>query len=410
LTGSLLLFPILISSALNAGPMTIDRILLFGNVRTKNQIISRELKSRPGTIFSETLLREDSAWLKRLDLFSNVELSAVPDSTRRRCSLLVLLKEQSPWMLDPLLVYDGLFGWTAGCAVIHDNILGRRQQLRIGFKIGGLRQVQASWADPWFGGSLRLFGEVRMNLTRFRYLYADFQPHFRMADDELGVSLGRSFNRCEQIGVRVTGERVRADDPSVTFSGNGRDDLVTLECFQRWDSRDRPDYPLRGWFCEAGRRWTGPVSGFRFARTFFDFRRYLAVHASSCLALQAQSQISDGTVPVYKRIHVGGSKTLRGYDTDAIAGESFWMTSAEFRFPWILENHVLGTDRAGYFGVLFMDAAGVWYSKDREKARPNFFCAGFGFHFLWDSVVLRSEIGFRNRGRWFVSSATGVKF
>jgi len=407
---SLLLFLILLSSALTAGPMTVDRILFFGNVRTQDQVILRELKSRPGTIFSETLLRKDTAWLKRLDWFRNVELSAVPDSTLRRCSLIVLLKEQSPWMLDPLLVYDGLFGWTAGCAAIHGNVLGRRQRLRIGFKIGGIRQVQASWADPWFGGSFRLFAELRASRTQFRYLYTDFQPHFRMTEDEFGIALGRSFGQCEQIGIGVTREQVRADDPSITFSGTERDELVTLECFQRWDSRDRPEYPLRGWYSEAGRRWTGPVSGFRFARTFFDVRGYLPFPASSCLALQVQSQISDGTVPVYKRLHVGGSKTLRGYDTDAIAGENFWMTSAEFRFPWILERHVLGTDRAGYFGVLFMDAAGVWFSTDRTKARPNFLCAGFGFHFLWDVVVLRSEIGFRTHGGWFISSATGVKF
>ena len=407
---SRLLFLILLSSALHADPMTVDRILFFGNIKTQDRVILRELRSRPGTVFSEILLRKDTAWLKRLDLFRTVQLSAVPDSTRRLCSLLVLLKEQSPWTLDPLLVYDGLFGWTAGCAVTHDNVLGRRQQLRIGFKIGGIRQVQASWSDPWFGGSFRLFAELRASRTQFRYLYKDFQPHFRMTDDEFGIAFGRSFGRCEQIGIRVTGEQVRTDDPSVTFSGTGRDELMTLEFFQRWDSRDRPEYPLRGWYGEAGRRWTGPVPGSRFAQTFFDIRGYLALPAFSCLALQAQSQISDGTVPVYKRFHVGGSKTLRGYDTDAIAGENFWMTSAEFRFPWILENHVLGTDRAGYFGVLFMDAAGVWFSKDKEKARPNFLCAGFGFHFLWDAVVLRSEIGFCAHGGMFLSSSTGVKF
>ena len=60
-----------------------------------------------------------------------------------------------------------------------------------------------------------------------------------------------------------------------------------------------------------------------------------------------------------------------------------------------------GTDRAGYFGVLFMDAASVWFSEDSAKARPNFLCAGFGFHFLWDAVVLRSEIGFRTHGGGF---------
>jgi outer membrane protein assembly factor BamA len=113
---------------------------------------------------------------------------------------------------------------------------------------------------------------------------------------------------------------------------------------------------------------------------------------------------------VYKRIHMGGSKTVRGYDTDAFACENYWMTSAEFRFPMILEAQVLGTDRAGYFGVLFCDAAGVWFLKDKPKTAPNYFCSGFGFHLLWDSVVLRSEIGFRTRGGWFLSSSTGVKF
>lgn len=400
----------LISAAHAAEPLLVDRILLFGNVRTRSGVVMRELAMKTGMPYSDGLLTADKARLKRLELFRSVEMTAVPDSARGLCSLLLLLKEQSPWTLDPLLVYDGLFGWTAGFGVIHKNVMGRRQTLTAGVKVGGVRQIRAAWSDPWLGGSLRLFAEMHASRTQFRYLYEDYNRHFLMTDDEFGFSAGRNIGRADQIGVSLNAEQVRTDDPTVTFSGTGLDGLLTLDCFVRHDGRDRPEYPLSGWYGEAGKQWSGPVSGFRFGFTHFDFRGYIPMPAHSCVALQVQSQISEGPVPVYKRIHVGGSKTLRGYATSSIAGDNFWMTSAEVRFPMILESQVLGTDRAGYFGVLFCDAAGVWFSKDEPDIAPNYFCSGFGFHLLWDSVVLRTEVGFRTRGGWFLSSSTGVKF
>jgi outer membrane protein insertion porin family len=398
------------SAALASEPARVDRIKIFGNVLTRDFVVLRELGLKTGSPFSEDAIPGDKARLERLGLFRNVEINAVPDSSRNRYSLLVLLKEKRGWTLDPILVYDRLFGWIAGCAVVQKNVFGRRQNFRVGFKIGGVEQVYALGSDPWFGGPLRLFAELRASWMKFQYRYPDYESRFRLSSDEASAVLGRSFGRLEQIGVRVSAERVRTDDPAVTLSGTGRDDLVTLECFHRWDGRDRPEFALKGFFNEICRQWIRRPSGLQFIRTAFDLRWFMPVFSWSCLAFQAQAQISEGAVPVYKRIHTGGSGSLRGFETGSIAGENCWSASAEYRFPMILESDVFGSRRAGYFGVVFADVAEAWFSKKSPDGIPDYACAGFGFHFLWDEIVLRSECGFRSQGGLFVSSATSVKF
>jgi outer membrane protein assembly factor BamA len=386
-------------------------VSLYGNGHTRDFIVLREMADIPPGLPSDAWLKKKADWLERIGPFRTAVVLTVRDSAGPVPRLAVLLKEKGRWSLDPSFSYDGLFGWTAGLSFVRSNLFGRNQKLRAGFRTGGLDKAGVFWTDPWFGGPLRLFAELEAAHISFPYRYPDYRPSFRVVSNAASAALGRGFGRSFRLGVRRLWETADAGDPAALMSGGNADHLVSDECFCRWDDRDRPEYPLSGWYAEAGRQWTKESgSGSRYGRSYFDCRVYAPAAAGSRLALQATGQFLDGSVPVVKRLHWGGSSTLRGYDSGILAGDRLLACGAELRFPVLLEPDVLGARRAGIFGVFFADCASIRFSDKSRSLAPNVGAAGFGIHFLWDTIVLRTEWGVRADGGVFATSSSGVKF
>jgi outer membrane protein assembly factor BamA len=145
-------------------------------------------------------------------------------------------------------------------------------------------------------------------------------------------------------------------------------------------------------------------------RSTVDIRHFVPRGRGACLAFQAAAMVSHGDVPVYKRLHVGGSQMLRGVPSGWIAGDNACLASTELRFPLLMEREVLGCDFSGTFGVVFCDAAAVWFPREWPDGIRTRLSAGMGLHFLWDGIVLRAECGALSDGRLFFTSSSGVKF
>ena len=76
------------------------------------------------------------------------------------------------------------------------------------------------------------------------------------------------------------------------------------------------------------------------------------VPGSRVLAGRARYSTADAPLPVYERWLIGGSHSLRGFDTGAFEGDKALVTSAELRVP------ITSVISGGKFGVnVFMDAA-----------------------------------------------------
>jgi outer membrane protein assembly factor BamA len=398
-----------VAAAVLRAQAPVDSIRLFGNGSTRDRTVLAELRVQPGKPAPPAMLEADRRWLERLGWFRTVDVVSVPDSSGAGCTVLVAVKEKNRWRLDPVLSEDDLFGWTAGATVTRRNLFGRGQDFSVGFRAGGVDQASVEWTLPWAAAGLRGFAEVRGRASSMPYPFTDYKPEFREHSAELEIAGGVTVGRRIRIGACAAAERVRTDDPAATLSGTGEDRWTSLGAFGKVDSRDRIDYPRRGGSAEAAVRLAQTPAAARFVRSSVDLRRFVPVAGMSCLALQAAGEWLNGDVPVYKRLHLGGSKTLRGYPNGWIAGENACRFSAEMRFPVWLESGLLGTGLSGWFGVLFADAAAVWFGKEWPDGAQNRFSAGFGAHALWDGIVLRAECGWRTNGGLFYTSSTGVK-
>ena len=390
--------------------IVLEKLTVYGNTRTKSHIILRELDLKKGASFSTLLLQKDRAWLLRQDFLKRIEFQLKPGSTQNQRILFLVVQEKGTWSVSPILSNNDIFGWYAGTRLTTHNIWGRRNRIDAIFQIGSIEYYGLSYANPWWGGEFRLFTELNIYHTAFRYLFKDYPDHFDERDTGFILTLGRRISRRLHIGLRTGIEQIWVEDPALTNSGEHTDHLTQLEPFIRFDSRDWPLYPRTGVYFQAWMRWYNPSRDHQFQRKGLDLRFYSPIFQDNILAVQTSFDISQGTIPVYKRLHLGGGRAIRGYTSGELVGENSFMMSMEYRFPILYERNPLAGIHAGYAGVIFFDLATAWFQDRTLDPTMLRGCGGIGIHFIWDHFVIRAEYGNRGKGWGFINMKTGVKF
>jgi outer membrane protein assembly factor BamA len=217
---------------------TIEKITLYGNNRTKDHTILRELILQEGKTFSSDLLQKDRTWLLRQGFLKRIEFLTKVGSTKDQRILIMVVQEKGTWSVSPILSNNDLFGWYSGIHLSTHNLWGRRNHMVATFQIGGYQKLAFLWEYPWFAGKLHLFTQFNIYHLSFRYLYGDFFPHFDETDTGIKFALGKGIGRKWKIGIRCGMEQIWVRDPSVTFSGTHKDNISLLETFAVLDTRD----------------------------------------------------------------------------------------------------------------------------------------------------------------------------
>ncbi len=402
-----ILFPIL---ALKSQITQLEKIVLYGNTKTDDNVIFRELRLKKGELFSDTDLLNDRAWLIRQGYFKRVEYQLKPGSTDQQRILMIVVQEKGSWSVSPILSNNDLFGWYAGGRVVRNHWVGKRNRMSISFQVGGVNRFVLSWSNPWIGDRLRLFAQMELSHTAFRYLYGDYLPHFHLETTEMKMNLGRQFNRELKIGIGIGMERFGVTDPTIAFSGSRVDWLSHVGPFIQFDSRDWPLYPQKGMFMHAWSTWYGIFQRQKFQYYGMDFRFYSTLYHDNVLTMQTAFEFSRGEIPVYKRVHLGGGGTIRGYSTGSLSGENSFLMSLEYRVPILYERNPLAGVHVGYAGVLFIDTATTWYQNQTMRDNMVSLSVGLGIHVIWDHWVFRVEYGNHGSGWGFINLGSGLKF
>jgi WD40 repeat protein len=154
---------------------------------------------------------------------------------------------------------------------------------------------------------------------------------------------------------------------------------------------------------------TGPIDGSRFLATlgyttdiqysnvsYFtligDYRNYWRLGLRTAFASRFAAMYNDGRQP--REFFMGGSWDLRGYPRWSIRGEKLWLTSQEFRFPFIDELGLRfpfgGLSIDAIRGALFFDAGNAWNDTYGETLGS----IGGGIRFnIGGFLVLRYDVG-----------------
>jgi len=196
-----------------------------------------------------------------------------------------------------------------------------------------------------------------------------------------------------------------ASRSSVDF-GDLNDDIWTFGTNAALDTRRDPAFPGNAVYLGAGWSALNVRGGDRINRYETDARGYVRVIGQAVAAARAQYFTSDGTLPPYERLLLGGSSNLRGFGTGTFVGDRMVVTSAELRVPLTSVLHGAKLGVSTFIDVSKIADFGTSL-KDAEWHRG----AGAGLFIIAPLVKLNFDIAHGlNGGGTRLNLGTGFSF
>ena len=402
------------------GPqVTVERIDVVGNNKTRDKVIRRELRVYEGELYSGTGVRRSRERVTALGFFETVEITQRPGSTDDTIVLQVEVKEKATGTFQVGLGFSNVENFIFTAQVSQNNFLGWGQSVSASAQISGLRSlVQLSFYDPYFLDTNYLLS------AEFFRVQADYEGFIRNStggtvsigyqfiDDLLGTI---GYSR-EYVNVEA-GQNVGAVLLANQFlSGVTSAARLSLS----FDRRDNRLFPSRG-FIHYGSVETAPAllgGTFLFNRYTAYSRLYFPMPLGFVFKTNAtigyiQQLDQDRPLPISELYYVGGINSVRGYflrsispsvkvprsgSPDASVTDFLVGGNKQLVFNFELEFPIF--EKAGLRGVLFYDAGNAFATterlfQDRQDKLPLglFHAAGFGFRWFSPIGPLRFEWG-----------------
>jgi outer membrane protein insertion porin family len=277
------------------GPQaTIRNVNIYGNEKTKDHVIRRELRTVPGERFSRTDLIRSQRELSQLNYFNQEKISpgVNPNQEDGTVDINWNLEEKSSDQLELSAGWGGGIGLTGTVGVTFNNFSikniwrkeawdplptgdGQKLSLRLQSNGRAFRSYNFSFTEPWLGGKKRNSFTVNFYNTKYSnaYDYATGTLLKSRADSSFmriigaGISLGKQLKWPDDYfslvySLNYTQYRLK-DYPYSGFGfpgGNGTSNAVSLKLALQRSSVFDPTFPRGGSNFIASVQFTPPYS------------------------------------------------------------------------------------------------------------------------------------------------------
>ena len=380
---------------------TINNVGITGNNRVNDEVIRREIYTRPGELYNRSLIMQSIRTLAGMQHFN--EEALVPDIKPVSNDLVDVnwpLEEKASDQFNVAAGWgSGTFVGSVGITLNNLSIrnffkkgawkpypMGQNQRLSISGQTNGTyyKALALSFQDPWLGGrkpnSFTISGHLSEQNNAY-YIWQSATSYFR----SYGLSVG-------------FGKRLTWPDPYFTFYGelayqryglknyqsfvmtNGNANMLSLRLILARNSTDQPIYPRRGSDISMSLQITPPFSAMdrkdysnpnmseqeryrwsEFHKWQFKAQWFQALTPNNNLVLMAKAEMgylghyNKHKISPFERFQVGGDGmsgytmygvdiiSLRGYEDGSLdpAGSNYSVAynkyTVELRYPIILK-------------------------------------------------------------------------
>jgi outer membrane protein insertion porin family len=351
----------------------VEKVQIRGNTKTRDKVIRRELRIRPGERFDGKKIEKSKERLQNLNYFEEITYDTEPtDAGANRKDLIFRVKEKRTGELSfggGISSIDTFMGF-AEISQRNFDILnwprftGGGQSLSIRGQMGTIHQeYDVSFVEPY------LFNKPISWGSNFFYNTQD-NKNTLFGEKRMGASttLSRLYKDVLRVGGGYTIERVELTDvadpaPTSVTDFKGPDWLSRLRAFTTFDNRDNVFNPTKGRVINLGGEMV--VQGQEFYILRAGYTEYLTFHKKHQVEFQARLATSQSfggtsTTPAYDRFFAGGLGTVRGFnyrrvgpqeDGEAVGGQTMAIVNLDYTFPlpWL----------DAFRGVVFVDAGNV---------------------------------------------------
>jgi len=367
---------------------------------TAESLVRSQLVSRVGSMYTEETEKQDYRWLERLKIFASIQAEA--EVIRNEVILTIDVQELPTVVPFPTLNITNENGVSGGLGARVSSLMHRGIALSGSTKFGGLTEADISLRAPW-----RL---QRREWYHVKYNYRDRvnqQDFFRENSHEFDLRIGMSLYPDWMLSGRFGFTSLRSDIPGITLSPENRDNTPALGFILEYDGRDSLSNPHEGWQGIFDVTQNGGFLGGDgdFVTTQIDIRRYQPIASRHIFAFflygTFQSGVVGKNVPVYRDYQIGGTNSVRGWNSDARRGNNQLLNTIEYRYELIPPKTFRVYRFRFYVGLqlaAFADLGTAW-SEGSDFTGNMIAGGGVGFRFLvpfLDSI--RMDFGFGQSG------------
>jgi outer membrane protein insertion porin family len=402
--------------------VSIERIEIVGNSKTRDKVIRRELRINEGDLYNGTAVRVSKLRVTALGFFDAVEINQKRGATDDKMLLEVTVKEKLTGTFQVGFGFTGGESFFGQAQLAQNNLLGYGHTASLSLQISSIRQLfQLSyldpyvWDTPWTGS---------IDLYRSELLFSGFDRQANGGAATAGYEVFEDF----RTFITYTLEQVKvvaapgSQDVLANQFTSGRTSSVRFSF--NYDKRDNRLFPTSGHLESASAEFASSLFGSD--NLFQRFRLIERYYHPIIWGLVFKVNLSLGyiraTEPIHHQIAIsekffaGGINSIRGYVLRSISPTTKIANALEPNAPlidfpvggnkelitnWEIEFPLF--EAAGVKGVVFYDAGNVF--SERENLFQSgqrggnlplglFHSVGAGIRWFSPLGPLRFETGF----------------
>ena len=424
---------------------TVEDFKVKGNVKTKDYVITREMRLKKGQPFNAKDARRSMQRIYNLGYFEDVNVKLNPGKEPNSVEVEIAVVEMNTGTFGIGAGYSSADGFVGMISIGDKNFRGIGDRINIRWEFGGEdnKNYDFSYTRPWLDDKETM---ATIQLYDITNEYADYNIDgdeiarydkkrrgqeltlSRRAEDEFISNYITIKNRDDIYKGEADGYEGDVDQyyepqfgPASTAGGQqssywndeynypktaaerrkenfGITRSITLG--RVLDSRDNIYDPHEGKRISYSIEHAGFMGGdFDFTKFTVDYRYYYRAGGESVWALNLGAGYADGDMPLSQRFSMGGSDTLRGYEDDQFRGNSMVKATLEYRFPIVKKVQ----------GVLFTDNGYAWDKRFQDDFDFGLIKNSFGVGLRINSPLgpVKLDYGYGDEGGKFHFSFGG---
>lgn len=386
--------------AVNEG--IVEGFKVKGNVKTKDYVVTREMKLKKGEPFNAKAARRSMQRVYNLGYFEDVNIKLNPGREPNGVEVEISVVEMNTGTFGIGAGYSNADGFVGMVSIGDKNFRGIGDKINLRWEFGGEdnKNYDFSYTRPWLDDKET---SATINLYDITNEYADYnidgdeiarydkkrrgqeitfsrRTHNEFVSNYITIKNRDDIYKGEADGYEGDENQYYEDkffkkegDKVIYQSGKYESWMPETKEERRkenfgvtrsitfgrvYDSRDNIYDPHEGKRIGYSVEWAGGMGGdFDFTKWTADWRYYFRAGGESVWALNLGAGYASGDMPLSQRFTMGGSDTLRGYEDDQFRGNSMLKATLEYRFPIVKKVQ----------GVLFTDNGYAWDKRHEDE-------------------------------------------